>query len=105
MLKYGIIGSGQMGSEHILSLRAIPGIEIVAIADPNEKSRELASLMLGPDNQTTFFDNHNDLLSSGLCDAVVIATPNMTHEHLVIEAMRQNIHILVEKPLSTTLKG
>ena len=39
-LNYGIIGSGMMGCEHIRNLRRIPNVNVVAIADPNEKSRE-----------------------------------------------------------------
>ena len=39
-LNYGIIGTGMMGCEHIRNLKKIPDVNIVAIADPNERSRK-----------------------------------------------------------------
>ncbi len=41
-LNYGVIGTGMMGCEHIRNLKKIPDIDIVAIADPNERSRKWA---------------------------------------------------------------
>ena len=41
-LNYGIIGTGMMGCEHIRNLKKIPGANVVAIADPDEKSRKQA---------------------------------------------------------------
>ena len=41
-LNYGIIGTGMMGCEHIRNLKKIPDVNIVAIADPNERSRKWA---------------------------------------------------------------
>ena len=42
-LRFGLIGSGMMGIEHILNLRLIPEVLLVAFADPNETSRKWAS--------------------------------------------------------------
>lgn len=39
VIRYGIIGTGMMGCEHILSLALIPAARVTAIADPNETSR------------------------------------------------------------------
>ena len=38
-LNYGIIGTGMMGCEHIRNLKKIPNVDVVAIADPNKRSR------------------------------------------------------------------
>ena len=46
-LRYGIIGSGMMGIEHMLNIAAIDGAEVTAIADPVAESRELAKAFRG----------------------------------------------------------
>ena len=38
-LRYGIVGTGLMGIEHLLNLADVPGAEVTAIADPHEGSR------------------------------------------------------------------
>ncbi len=105
LIRYGLIGSGQMGAEHILSIRAIENAKVVAIAEPNEKSRELASLMLSKENAVSYYDNYLDMLESTTLDAVVIATPNMTHQEILLGAMKYPVDILVEKPLAISIGG
>ena len=46
-------------------------------------------------------NDHRDLLASGLCDALVIASPNFTHIEVMRDALATDLHILVEKPLVT----
>lgn len=92
-----------MGSEHILSLRAIDEAKIVAIVEPNERSRELARAMLGPlANSTRFYSSHKEIIHSGIADTVVIATPNYTHDQIMLDLIGEPFHILVEKPLAIT---
>jgi myo-inositol 2-dehydrogenase / D-chiro-inositol 1-dehydrogenase len=51
------------------------------------------------------FTHHSELLSSGLCDVLVIATPNFTHIEVLRDALKQpHTHILVEKPLCTKVE-
>ena len=45
-LNYGIIGTGMMGCEHIRNLKKIPDVKIVAIADPDERSRKWAEILV-----------------------------------------------------------
>jgi predicted dehydrogenase len=101
-LRYGVIGTGLMGVEHIHNLNALEGARVVAIADPHEPSLERGAKMAeGP---VAAFTDHRALLESGLCDAVVIATPNMTHAPILLDALATSHHVLVEKPLCTTLE-
>ena len=101
-LRYGIIGCGSMGREHIENLRAMGGAEVTAIADPHGPSREAALAILPPGVQV--FEHYQPLLDSGLCDAVVIATPNFTHIEIMRAALQTELHILVEKPLVTRIE-
>ncbi len=50
-LRYGIIGSGMMGIEHMLNIAAIDGARVTAIADPEDESRRLAKLFSGLDGE------------------------------------------------------
>ncbi|MEP7327628.1 MAG: Gfo/Idh/MocA family oxidoreductase [Betaproteobacteria bacterium] len=101
-IRYGIIGCGAMGREHIENIRALTGTNITAIADPHPPSRESAQALL--ETPAHAFEHHRDLLASGLCDAVVIATPNFTHIAILRDALATDLHILVEKPLCTTIE-
>ena len=100
-VRYGVIGTGLMGIEHIHNLQALPGAEVVAVADPDKNSLNHAKSILNP--QAGLFQNHRDLLERGECDALVIATPNMTHTEILLEVLETELPALVEKPLCTTV--
>ncbi len=103
-LRYGIVGAGMMGVEHIRNLMALPGSEVTALADPHPPSiaRALDALGSGAEQVATF-DHHRDLLDADRCDAVVVATPNMTHVEVLHDVLSTDMHVLVEKPLCTTV--
>jgi myo-inositol 2-dehydrogenase/D-chiro-inositol 1-dehydrogenase len=101
-IRYGIIGCGAMGREHIENINALPGTLVTAVADPHAQSRDAAQALLETPAQA--FEHHRDLLASGLCDAIVIATPNFTHIAILRDALPTDLHILVEKPLCTTIE-
>jgi predicted dehydrogenase len=101
-IRYGIIGTGMMGCEHIRNLRELPGVEISALADSDERSRAFGRLALGRD--VPVFADYRELLRSAAVDAVVVATPNFTHFEVLQEVFRTRKHVLVEKPLCTTVE-
>ena len=102
MLRYGIIGVGAMGREHAENLKYIEGATVTAISDPDQGSRDAASAQLG--GSVKVFTDHNDLLNSGLVDAVIIATPNYTHVDILKDALATPLHVFIEKPLCTTIE-
>jgi myo-inositol 2-dehydrogenase / D-chiro-inositol 1-dehydrogenase len=103
MTRYGIIGCGSMGREHIENIKALGGgARVTAIADPHGPSRDAALVLC--DVAPQVFEHHRELLASGLCDAVVIATPNFTHIEMMRDALAVDVHILVEKPLVTRIE-
>ena len=73
LLRYGIIGCGSMGREHIENLRALPGTQVTAIADVDAGSRQTAQALL-PDT-VPVFATPQALLDSGACDIVVSVRP------------------------------
>jgi len=104
-VRYGIIGSGMMGIEHMLNVAAIGDAVVTAIADPDGKSRHLAAKYGGAPEGLVPFESYRELLSSGLCDAVVVSTPNFTHIDVMLDLFAEapDLHVLVEKPLCTTV--
>jgi myo-inositol 2-dehydrogenase / D-chiro-inositol 1-dehydrogenase len=100
-IRYGVIGTGMMGVEHIENIRALDGATITAISDPHPDSRSSGAAAAGGD--VAMFDDHRDLLASGECDAVVVASPNHTHLDVVGDVLATELHALVEKPLCTTV--
>ena len=103
-IRYGIIGCGSMGREHIENLKALDGAVVTALADPHPASRDgAAALLYGAAVQPKVFERYQDLLESGLCDAIIIATPNFTHAEVMRHALPTDAHLLIEKPLCTTL--
>ena len=101
-IRYGIVGCGSMGREHIENIKALPRAEITAIADPVDASVNAALALCNTAPQV--FADHRELLSSGLCDAVVIATPNFTHIAMMRDALATDLHILIEKPVVTNME-
>ncbi len=100
-IRYGIIGSGMMGVEHILNLNAVDGTVVTALADPHEPS--IAAGVEAADGEVSTYSDYRALLESGDCDAVVIASPNFTHVDVMLDVLDTDHHILVEKPLCTTV--
>jgi len=99
-LRYGVIGVGSMGREHISNIKVMGGATVTAVSDPHQPSIA-AALELVPGAKV--FSDHRDLLNSGLVDAVVIATPNDTHAAVLKDALATDLAIFVEKPLATTI--
>lgn len=103
-LRYGLIGAGTMGQEHIRYTELLDGSMIVAIADPHAaslgKARELLS------HEVSGYDNHLDLIANEELDALIIATPNDTHAQILLDVFgtRVALPILVEKPLVTSVE-
>jgi predicted dehydrogenase len=102
-LNYGIIGTGMMGCEHIRNLKKIPDVNIVAIADPNEESRTWARKACEDKFKIRLYEDYKELLAEKDIDVIVVASPNFTHIEIMRELFKTNKHVLLEKPMCTTL--
>ena len=98
-IRYGILGSGFMGQEHIRNLGFIDGCQVTAIFEPDESMRR-ATLQLVPDRYVA--DSLEDLVTFSGIDVLVIATPNYQHAAQLKQiASLRHLPLLVEKPLVT----
>ena len=97
-VRFGVIGIGNMGTSHSgwLVGNRIEGAELTAVCDIDEKRREWAKENLP--GTVTVYDDYKKLLDSGKIDAVIIAVPHYLHPEIAIEALKRNIHTMVEKP-------
>ena len=103
-VKLGIIGIGNMGSAHCASILngQVPDITLTAIADLRESRRQWAKTALPA--YVAVFQDGESLITSGLCDAVLIATPHYDHPRLAMLAMKHHLHVMCEKPAGVYTK-
>ncbi len=104
VVRYGLVGTGMMGVEHIHNLAVTPGAVVTALADPVERSIGWARKALGPAGENVpAFETSEALAKSGLVDAVIVSSPNYTHRKVLEPLFDAGLPILCEKPLATTL--
>ena len=103
-IRLGIIGIGGMGSGHALSIAEgkVPGIRLSAVADIRKERLMWAEKEL-PAGIKTYSDGR-EMIDSGECDAVLIATPHYYHPEFVIYALEHGLHALSEKPAGVYTK-
>lgn len=94
-LRLGIIGLGAQGGFYagFLAAGRVPNTTLTAICDTDETKREAAERYGVP-----FFADYQELLASGLVDAVVTTIPHYLHPEVAIAALEAGLHVLVEKP-------
>lgn len=100
-IRYGVVGTGMMGVEHLRNLLITPGAEVVAVADPTPASLGWARSVVGEGVRT--FDTVQALVRDAGVDAVVVASPNHTHRAVLEPLFDADVAILCEKPLATTI--
>jgi predicted dehydrogenase len=96
-LRIGVVGCGYWGAKHVRVLSSLGHVAQVALIEPNAHSRELVSAAFPAASTYSSLD-----LALPNVDAVVIATPPITHTDLAVRALRSGKHVLVEKPLTTS---
>ena len=104
-VRLGILGIGNMGSGHCKNILAEPDceIELAAVCDVKEDRRNWAKENL-PES-VAIFDNAEDMMSSGTCDAILVAVPHYDHPKYVLEALKHGLHVISEKPAGVYTKA
>ena len=97
-LRTAVIGAGYLGRFHAQKYAALPGVELVGIADPDEGACERVAAEVG----TLGVASHTELL--GRVDAVSIVTPTPFHHRISRDFLEAGAHVLVEKPITATLQ-
>ena len=103
-LQVAVAGLGRMGARHALNfLNSVPRAELVAVFSPEAKELEWAQVHLASFGVTLYNDYKQMLEHTGL-EAVCIGTATSVHAEESMQAMDKNLHVLCEKPLSTSVK-
>jgi predicted dehydrogenase len=100
-LGIGIIGAGFMGMLHARALSQLPGVRVVAVSDPAVKA---APRLPDQESAIEVYKDHRALLDRTDIQAVVVASPENLHRSAVVDSARAGKHILLEKPIATTLE-
>ncbi|MCL4513846.1 MAG: Gfo/Idh/MocA family oxidoreductase [Candidatus Eremiobacteraeota bacterium] len=97
-IKAAVVGVGHMGRHHARIYSEMPGVELTAVVDTNE----LAARDIAKKYNTQHFLDYHSLI--GKVDAVSIATPTSFHYPISMALLNAGIHVLIEKPISSTVK-
>ena len=97
-----MVGAGRVGRLHTRSITEHVGhrAEVTAICDP---SREIGAELAADYGVGLVCASLEEALERGTFDGVVITTPTFTHHPLALTAIREGLHVHLEKPMAMTL--
>jgi predicted dehydrogenase len=98
-LRVGVVGVGIMGQNHARVFADVPGAKLVGVADPDRKQRNFVSAAL----DCAGYADVDGLLAAGV-DAVTIAAPTHQHRDLALACIARGVHVLVEKPIASSVE-
>ena len=98
-LGVAVIGVGQMGAHHVETLEKLPSARLVAVADPAEA---VARAVIGR-RPVDWQPDWQRVLEREDVDAVCVAAPSEHHAEITLAALDAGKHVLVEKPIATTV--
>lgn len=98
---FGVIGLGVWGETHLKAYRTSPHARLACVCDSNEELARERAAAYGVESYTT---DYRDLLARDDVVAVSIVTPDFLHREIAVAAAQAGKHILIEKPMATTLE-
>ncbi len=97
-MKVAVIGVGALGRHHARILAGLPGVELVAVADPSgAQARKIAEL-----HGCEWTTEYRDLFER--VEAVSIAAPTFAHREVGSACLHAGLPVLIEKPLASNLQ-
>ncbi|HST05799.1 MAG TPA: Gfo/Idh/MocA family oxidoreductase [Chloroflexia bacterium] len=100
--RVAVIGAGAMGRNHLRVLNDLEGAEqalLVGVSDADEATAQRSGRRFG----TPAYIDYMRMLDNEKPDAVVVAVPTALHHEVVLEVLRRGVHVLVEKPIASTV--
>lgn len=104
-LKLAVLGVGRWGVHLLRNFLAHPQAQVVAIADPSADRLQTVANAFQLDTTVQRSIDWQQVLHIPNLEAVAIATPASLHESLVEAALKRNLHVLAEKPLTLNLQS
>jgi len=97
-IRVAVVGAGKMGTYHAKLLGKTPDVELVGVCDTNVWKAQLAAWQ----SNTVAVRDYRDVL--GRVDAVVVAVPTPLHHEVGKAVLTAGAHVLIEKPLASTVE-
>jgi predicted dehydrogenase len=99
--RYAVVGLGTWGEMLARALADMPGVDLAAVCDINEARARWVAQSTGT---RMYYTDFSSLTEDESITAVVVATPDHQHLEAGLAAARAGKHLLVEKPLATTVE-
>ncbi|MDK1472194.1 Gfo/Idh/MocA family oxidoreductase [Streptomyces sp. 549] len=99
-MQIGLIGAGRIGSFHARTLRSLPGVTELIVADADPERAAQVAAEVGARSAP-----HPEALLDAAPDAVVIASATSSHPELIVAAARAGLPTFCEKPIALDLAG
>jgi len=96
-LRLAVIGAGHLGRIHARLLRSLEQVDLVGVVDPAAEARQAAADEL----QVPVFAHHGEVARA--IDAAIVAATTDQHHEISRDLLCQNVHLLVEKPITASL--
>jgi myo-inositol 2-dehydrogenase/D-chiro-inositol 1-dehydrogenase len=97
VLKVGVVGTGNMGEDHVRRLAGVAGARVVAVSDVNVEQAERVAAAAGV---ARVHHDGLDLIGDDEVEAVLVASPGFTHEAFTLACVAAGKPVLCEKPLA-----
>jgi len=97
-LRVGVVGAGYLGKFHAEKYSQMDDVDLVGIADTNSVQAKTVSEKV----KTNAYDDYHELM--GKVDAVSIVVPTPAHYKVSRDFLENDIDVLIEKPITTTLR-
>lgn len=97
-IRVAVVGAGKMGTYHAKLLGKTPDVDLVGVCDTNIWKAQLAAWQ----SNTVAVRDYKDVLNR--VDAVVVAVPTPLHHEVGMAALTAGAHVLIEKPLASTVE-
>ncbi|MCX7598120.1 MAG: Gfo/Idh/MocA family oxidoreductase [Armatimonadetes bacterium] len=98
---FGVIGAGVWGETHLMAYAADPYARLVGVCDINAELARQRAEQYGAEMWTT---DWRELLARDDVDAVSIVTPDFLHREMAVAAAEAGKHVLLEKPMATSME-
>jgi UDP-N-acetylglucosamine 3-dehydrogenase len=100
MLRAGVIGTGNMGANHLRVYANLDNVELKAFAENNEARRQEMATTYGCNN----YADYKEMVEKEDLDLVSIAAPTSLHYEMAMYCFAQGLPVLLEKPIALTLQ-
>lgn len=98
-IKCAVIGVGYLGNFHAEKYSSLPNAELIAVCDSDpERSRKIATTY-----GTRAYTDYRQLIAETKPDAVSVVVPTSLHHEVTKACLGNNVHVLLEKPITTTI--